>query len=226
MTQLHPEPVGRLLEWMGPPADGVLAEMETRAEREGFPTVGPEVGRTLALCTRLTGARSVLELGSGFGYSAYWIARALPADGEVVLTERDGGLVEDARAYFERGDLADRAVFEHGDAVEIASGYGRSFDLVVLDHDTAAYVEGFEAVCDSIEPGGVVVADNVVATDGGLTPEDLLTTLDGAPAPTSRARDAAAYYEYVRDLPAFETYLLPVGEGVAISCRLSEEDGP
>ena len=224
MSLLHSESVGQLLELAGPQADDVLAEMEARAEREGFPTVGPEVGRMLALCTRLTGARSVLELGSGFGYSAYWIARALPADGEVVLTERDERLLDDARSYFERGNLADRAVFECGDAVEITSDLAsddQSFDLVVLDHDTAEYIDGFDAVRETVPPGGTVVADNVVATDGGLTVADLLTTLEGNPAPTDRARFTAEYYEYVRARQEFETYVLPVGEGMAISVRIA-----
>lgn len=223
MSQLHSASVSQLIQWAGPSTDGVLAEMEERADREGFPTVGPEIGRTLALCTQLTGARSVLELGSGFGYSAYWIARALPADGEVILTERDERLLDDARTYFERGGVADRAVFEHGDAREIAEGYDQPFDMVVLDHDTATYIEGFDAVRESVVPSGVIVADNVVATDGGLTVDDLLTTLDGAPAPTDRARYTADYYEYVRADPEFETYLLPVGEGLAISYRFEDK---
>ena len=219
MSLLYPDSVDRLLEMTGPPTDDVLEAMDRRAEREGFPHVGPAVGRTLALCTRLLGARSALELGSGFGYSAYWIARALPPDGEVVLIERDGTLLDDARAAFERGGLADRATFERGDAIEIATALDRSFDLVVLDHDTATYVDGFEAVRESIRPGGAIVADNVVATDGGLTVDDLIATLEGLPAPTERARYTAEYYRHVLDQSDFETTVLPVGEGVAISCR-------
>lgn len=71
MAPLHSGSVGNSIERAGSPVDEVLIEMEARTDREGFPTVGPEVGRTLALCTRLTSARSVLKLGSGFGYSAY-----------------------------------------------------------------------------------------------------------------------------------------------------------
>lgn len=171
--------------------------METRADQEEFPTVGPAGGQTLALCTRLLGARSVLELGSGFGYSAYWIARALPADGSVVLTERDGRLLDDARKYFERGGLAEKAEFESGDAIDIAEERDGPFDLVVLDHDTADYVRGFEAVRDLLPAGGVVVTDNVVIHEEVQTPQDLLATLDGRRAPNARARFVAEFYEHV-----------------------------
>lgn len=223
MPPLHPEPVGRLVEWVGPPTDDVLTAMEDRAEREGFPTVGPEVGRTLALCIRLTGARSVLELGSGFGYSAYWIARALPAGGTVVLTERDERLLDDARAYFERGGLTDRAVFERGDALELAAAYDEPFDLVVLDHDTGDYVQGFDTVRELVAPGGAILTDNVAIYEDILTPEGLLETLDGAPAPNDRTRVVAAFLDRVRADPAFETYVLPVDEGLAVSCRVGTE---
>jgi predicted O-methyltransferase YrrM len=139
MTPLRDETIARMIEWIGPPTDEIVAEMEDWAAREGFSTVGPEVGRMLALCARLLGARDVFGLGFGFGYSAYWIVRTLPAGGRFVLTERDADVLGAARSAFERGDLADRAVFEGGNAIETAEKYdhqGESFDLVVLDHDS------------------------------------------------------------------------------------------
>jgi predicted O-methyltransferase YrrM len=186
MGELHADAVSRLLEWMGPEPDEVIAAMERRAERADFPTVGPEVGRVFALCTRLSGARSVLELGSGFGYAAYWIARALPTDGSITLTERDRDLLDDAEAYFERGGLTDRATFWHGDALEFARDCSDSFDMVVLDHDTAEYVEGFEVARDLIPPGGAILIDNVAVYGEILTPDSLRTTLAGETPPNER----------------------------------------
>ena len=65
----------------------VLVEMETRAAEHGFPIVGRATGRFLELAARAVGARRVMELGSGYGYSAYWFARAVGPDGEVVCTD-------------------------------------------------------------------------------------------------------------------------------------------
>ena len=220
MPPLHSDAVGQLIEGAGPPPDDVLTEMEERASREGFPTVGPEVGRTLALCVRLTGARSVLELGSGFGYSAYWMARALPKGGLVTLIDRDLDLLDDARTYFERGGLDGWATFECGDALEIAEAYDRSFDLVVLDHDTADYVPGFDAIRELVSSGGAVLIDNVAIYEDVLTPHGLLATLEGESAPNDRTRAVADFLGYVRADSDFETYVLPVGEGLAISCRV------
>lgn len=220
MPPLHSDVVGQLVKWAGPPTDDVLTDMEKRAEREGFPMVGPEVGRTLALCTRLMGARSVLELGSGFGYSAYWIARALPENGSIILTERDADLLDGSRSYFERGGLIDRAVFERGDALELAKEYDDPFDLIVLDHDTADYIRGFDTVRELVTPGGAIITDNVAIYNDILTPEGLLATFDGETAPNARTRVVADFLEHVHADPEFETYLLPVDEGLAISCRV------
>lgn len=220
MPPLHSDSVGQLVKWAGPPTDDVLMDMEERAEREGFPTVGPEVGRTLALCTRLMGARSVLELGSGFGYSAYWIARALPDNGSVTLTERDADLLDDARSYFERGGLTDRAAFERGDALELAEGYDDSFDLIVLDHDTADYVRGFDTVRKLVTPGGAIITDNVASYNEILMPEGLLATFDGETAPNERTQVVADFLEHVHADSEFETYLLPVDEGLSVSYRI------
>jgi predicted O-methyltransferase YrrM len=221
---LHTDAVGRLVTWAGPPADDVLTEMEARAECEGFPTVGPEVGRMLALCTRLTGASSVLELGSGFGYSAYWIARALPVGGTIVLTDRDSARLADAREYFERGELADRATFRVGDALAVAREIDAEFDLVVLDHDTADYVPGFEAVRDLVAPGGAILTDNVASYGDVLTPAGLLDALAGGEPANDRTAVVAGFFGRLRDDPAFETYVIPVGEGLAVSVRTDDTD--
>jgi hypothetical protein len=69
----------------------VLVEMEARAAEHRFPIVGRATGRFLELAARAVGARRVMELGSGYGYSAYWFARAVGPDGEVVCTDGDPG---------------------------------------------------------------------------------------------------------------------------------------
>ena len=73
--------VERYIDTAAGPSPFPLDEMEERARREAFPVIGPQVGRLLALITAISGARHILELGSGFGYSAIWFARGLAAAG-------------------------------------------------------------------------------------------------------------------------------------------------
>src|SRR3990172_7964979 len=86
-----------------PDRDTILAEMEQLAEARHFPIVGPVVGRLLAQLARLVGAERVLEMGAGFGYSAYWIARALPPDGRHLALERSAENARLAREWLLRG---------------------------------------------------------------------------------------------------------------------------
>jgi predicted O-methyltransferase YrrM len=195
--------------------------MAARGEREAFPTVGPEVGGVLAFLARVVGARRAFEFGSGFGYSAYWIARELPADGEVVLTERDPDELDAAREYFERGGLADRARFEGGDALDAIEGHDAPFEFVLLDHEKRRYVEAFEAVRPKVPAGGVVVADNAM-TAGPIQFEKLLALVEGSHpyAVGDATQGIADYLARVRGDDDFETVALPLGEGIAVSYRV------
>jgi predicted O-methyltransferase YrrM len=224
MHEIGPERFGRLASALGPDPDDIVEEMDERAERERFPTVGPIVGGWFRLLARAVDARRIFEFGSGFGYSAYWFAGALPADGEVVLTEIDEDELADAREYLERGGLADRARFELGDAIETVGAYEGPFDVVLIDNEKDRYVEAFEAVRGKVSPGGLVLTDNTIAGPIdfddvlALTERDELDVREG----DERTRGVAEYLRHVRDEPAFETVLLPLGSGVAVSYRLPE----
>src|SRR5919112_1204260 len=88
--------------------DEVLRDMEARAKEHGFPIVGRASGRYLELVARAVGARRVMELGSGYGYSAYWFARAVGPTGEVVCTDGDADNAKLAEEYLGRAGAWDR----------------------------------------------------------------------------------------------------------------------
>ena len=106
--------------------DPVLVEMEARAAEHGFPIVGRATGRFLELAARAVGARRVMELGSGYGYSAYWFARAVGPDGEVVCTDGDPENAKLAEDYLSTAGMWDRVRYRVGDALAgVRGGSGR-----------------------------------------------------------------------------------------------------
>ncbi|MFB6311099.1 MAG: O-methyltransferase [Salinirussus sp.] len=220
-SPLVSDTVDRLARAIGPDPDAILDDMAAYADREEFPIVGPELGGWLAVLARVTDAQRALEFGSGFGYSAYWIARELPADGEVILTEIDADELAQAREYFERSGLDDRARFQHGDALELVHAIDGPLDLVLLDHGMERYVEAFEAVRAKVPTGGVIAADNAVEAGEYIDPEALAALVDGEDRPTASedTRGTAAYLRHVRDDPDFASGLVPLGEGLAVSFR-------
>ncbi|MFT4923790.1 MAG: membrane complex biogenesis BtpA family protein [Haloarculaceae archaeon] len=213
------ETVTALAGEVGPTPDDILVEMDERADDEQFPTVGPTVGGWLALLARMVDARRVFEFGSGFGYSAYWFARALPEDGEVVLTEIDEDELDAAREYFQRGGLAEKAHFEHGDALETVEAYQGPFDVVLIDCQKERYAEALEAIREKLRSGSVVLADNAVTAGPYVHSDEVLGCLQGEDRPDAAdgSVGVASYLDEVRTDDAFETALLPLGEGVAVS---------
>ena len=107
MHIVHPE-VDAYMVGLLPARHALLQEMEAHAAERGFPIVGPLAGNFLAQLAALIGARRIMELGSGFGYSALWFAGVLPADGEIICTDGDAANRERAGEAFRRAGVDGR----------------------------------------------------------------------------------------------------------------------
>ncbi|WP_254523187.1 O-methyltransferase [Natrinema caseinilyticum] len=221
MTDVLRDDVARFVRAVGPDPDETLIEMDEYAAAEGFPHVGPDVGAFLRFVARLNGAERIFEFGSGYGYSAYWFADALPDDGEIVLTEVDDAELELAREYMAAGGYDGLARFELGDAMETIEDVDGPFDVVLIDHQKSRYADAFDAVRPKVPVGGAVIADNAV-TASVVDFETLLEWSEGG-SPTGvdeHTRGVIEYLSTVRADPAFETMVVPLGEGIAVSYRV------
>ncbi|MHA1168423.1 MAG: O-methyltransferase, partial [Candidatus Hodarchaeales archaeon] len=85
-----------------PERSEVFQEIEIMAGKNDFPIIGPHIGQFLMLITRLMGAKRIIELGSGFGYSALWFAKGIQEDAEIICTDKSGDNAEKAKHYFTR----------------------------------------------------------------------------------------------------------------------------
>ncbi|KAF0220111.1 MAG: O-methyltransferase family [Geobacteraceae bacterium] len=146
---------------MIPEDDPHLAAMEEKAEESGLPIVGRLVGRFLYLLTRLRQPALVVELGSGFGYSAYWFARALSVRGKVVLTDYSEKNVAYARQVFTESGFSGRGEFRVGDALQIGREYN-DIDLLFIDIDKYQYPEAIRVMWPRLAPNALVIADNAL----------------------------------------------------------------
>ena len=142
--------------------DPVLVEMEARAAEHGFPIVGRATGRFLELAARAIGARRVMELGSGYGYSAYWFARAVGPDGEVVCTDGDPENAKLAEDYLSTAGVWDRVRYRVGDALHGFAEEAGDFDVVYCDVDKDGYPACWRAARDRIRVGGLWLCDNTL----------------------------------------------------------------
>lgn len=203
---VHPD-VRAYLDGLLPPDDPLLDTLEAYGAERGFPLVGRASGRWLELLARLGGARRVFELGSGFGYSAFFFARAVGEGGEVVCTEKDLHELQAARRLWAGHPLAGRLRWIHGSALDaLAEAEGR-WDVIFLDLGKKDYPAALELAAPRLRPGGLLLADNVlwggkVVREGDPDTEAL------------RAFNRAASAD-----PRLETLILPVGDGLVVARR-------
>ncbi len=126
-----------------------------------------EEGQFLALLVGLTGARTVLEVGTYTGYSTLCMARALPADGHLVTCDKIDKWPMIAADYWRRAGVADRIHVRIGDAAETlakmaAEAGPGSVDFAFIDADKGNYPAYYEAVLPLVRPGGLIVVDNTL----------------------------------------------------------------
>ena len=196
------------------PGNERLARVAAEGEALGLPIVNPAVGRFLEALVVATGTRRVLEIGTANGYSALWLARSLPADGQILTLEINPERAAVARHHFEESGLADRVDVIVGDAARMVHKVAGPFDLIFNNGEKRQYGPLLNRLVSLLRPGGVLVTDNVL-WNGEVVP--------GLVAPPRREPDdTAAIAEYNQRLAADErliTSFLPVRDGLAVSVR-------
>lgn len=193
----------------GNSSDDVLKDMEKYAGENGFPIIGPMVGPFLRQLAVITGAKDILELGSGYGYSAYWFARGIPEDGKIICTDNDAGNRDRALEYFKRGGYERKIDFRLGDALEIASELKGPFDIILNDIDKHDYPRAFDIALKLLRPGGIFITDNVLWSGRIVT---------GKPDDTT-----AKVQEFNRKLFNSEgiiSSIMPIRDGLGLAVKL------
>lgn len=146
------------------PDDPALSAALKASEAAGLPAiqVTPAQGKQLHLLARSIHARRILEIGTLGGYSTIWLARAVPADGELLTLEVDPRHAEVARGNVANAGLADRVEVRVGPALETLPDLAGPFDFIFIDADKPNNAGYFAHAVRLSRPGTIVVVDNVV----------------------------------------------------------------
>lgn len=198
--------------------DDVLRSIREETPKRGLPpiSVGPDEGRLLHFLASACGARRIVEVGTLAGYSACWLARALPSGGALHTVEYDPKHAAVARENIARAGLSSRVTVHEGAgsaALPALEKHG-PFDLCFIDADKAGYPAYARWAARNLRPGGLVVCDNAYLF--GQLHEEL-------PKSDERAPQAAAMRECLRlltDETVFSSCaMIPTGEGMAVAVR-------
>lgn len=189
----------------------VLLEMEALADSEGFPIIGRLCGRTLEVLARAIGARRIFEMGSGFGYSAYWFARATGADGEIHLTDTDAGNETKALDFLSRAGLDGPISYHVAPAFDAFDEVAGEFDIVYCDIDKDGYPEAWKRARARVRVGGFFICDNVLWSGR-----------------VAQAAEGDAWTEAIQELneliatdPDYRSTIVPTRDGVVVALRVS-----
>jgi predicted O-methyltransferase YrrM len=149
--------------------DAVLAAALQRSDAAGLPPIAVSAaqGKQLYLTALAIGARRILEVGTLGGYSSIWMARALPADGELVTLEIDPAHAKVARENIAAAGLAARVDVRNGAALDLLPDLEPVFDLAFIDADKESNEHYFAHALRLSRKGSVIIVDNVVR-DGAV----------------------------------------------------------
>ena len=179
---------------------GQLSRQEWLRRRDEFLLeVGEAVGTLLNVLAREAKAKTLLEVGTSYGYSTVWLADAARAtNGRVITLDLSAQKQAFARSMVDRAGLAAYVEFRSGDALELIEQMKETVDFVLIDLWKDVYIPCFDRVIRRAAPGTLIIADNMIF-------------------PPDNQAMAAAYRTHVHSQPGFESVLLPAGHGIEVS---------
>lgn len=169
---------------------------------------GPYQGRVLSVIAKLVNPKTILELGTFTGYSTICLAEGLHKEGTLHTIDVNEELVDLQRKYFDKSGFGHQIIQHTGNALDIIPQIKTSFDLVFIDADKPNYSNYFNLIIDKLNPGGVILSDNVLwhgKVVEQLNPKD------------SSTKAVLEYNKLLKNDDRIETVVLPIRDGLTIS---------
>jgi caffeoyl-CoA O-methyltransferase len=164
MPEIDYDKVQEYLTTLVPPREPELRKMEEIAEKNDFPIIGPACGYYCYQLARMINAKSVFELGSGYGYSTAWFAKAVKENGGGVVhhTVWDDDLSKRAQKHLSALGCADVVQFHNAEAVETLRQTAGPFDIIFNDIDKDGYPDSLPVIKEKLRHGGILIIDNML----------------------------------------------------------------
>ena len=188
-----------------------LREMERIAESTNFPIIGPSSGQLCYLVARMIGAKRIFELGSGYGYSTAWFARAVRENGggEVHHVVWDKDLSARARKHLDTMGYTDLVRYHEAEAVATLRATDGPFDLIFNDINKRDYPASIDVITPKLRRGGVLIIDNLLWSGRILDASDTTEDTEGVRAVTRRIMESDDWIASI----------VPVRDGVLVAYR-------
>jgi predicted O-methyltransferase YrrM len=202
------EDIHEYLERITPARTSILKEMEEYAKKRDFPIIGPLVGRLLYQLAIITNARRILELGSGYGYSAFWFSMALRGKGRITMTDTSGENKKMAMDFFKRAGLRSQFDFRIGDGLKIIKKLKGPFDIILNDIEKKDYPKTIDLAAPLLKKGGLFITDNLI-WGGDVYGRN----------PDTATKGIIEFTDKIYKDKRFFTTVIPIRDGVAIALK-------
>ncbi|MEM7062501.1 MAG: class I SAM-dependent methyltransferase [Cyanobacteria bacterium P01_B01_bin.77] len=189
---------------------------ENAQHPQGDMQIAPDQGQFMALLIRLIGAKKVLEIGTFTGYSALWMALALPADGALITCDIEEKCRDFSPTYWQAAGVADKIDLRIAPALDtldslLTTSQANTFDFAFIDADKTNYHHYYEKCLELLRPGGLMAIDNVLW--GGTVADPEITDAD---TETLRELNQILHQDSRIDLS-----MLPIGDGLTLALKRS-----
>jgi caffeoyl-CoA O-methyltransferase len=198
------------------PEDDYLNELDRETHQKVLHSrmlSGHLQGQILSMISCMIRPKNILEIGTFTGYSALCLAKGMAEGGQLHTIEIDDELETLAQKYFLKSGMSDRIVQHIGDARQIISAIGQSFDLVFIDADKREYCDYYHLVFDHIPVGGFLLADNVLWDGKVVDPEAVVE---------EQTRGILEFNDLVNNDPRVRNVILPVRDGIMLVQKVGE----
>ncbi|MEX0999269.1 MAG: O-methyltransferase [Thermodesulfobacteriota bacterium] len=189
--------------------DDILSEMEEMAREKNIPIVGRQVGSFLYQLAITINAKRIFELGSAFGYSAYWFAKAVGIDGQVYFTDLSKDNIVIAKDFIKLVGFEERIHIHFGDGALILDESSGEFDIIFNDIEKEDYPQVIDKAYKKLRTGGLFITDNVL-WHGRVISEDKSPATEGVREFTKLLMSHKGFY----------TTIVPIRDGLSISVKL------
>ena len=192
-----------------PARDDLVSRMEQYGLERGFPFVGPLAANLLVMLAQSINAKRIIDLGSGFGFSAIHMARVIPDDGVIYCVDDNEENRDTAMKYLEEAGVAHKIKYHLGDALDLFNQVKTDVDMLFCDIDKEQYPEAFKLGWPRIRKGGYFVADNMLWHGRVLTDEDQQASTKGIRELT----------KLVYSTPNAQTVVVPIRDGLSVTLK-------
>lgn len=208
-----------IVEYLGktlPESTGILKELEDYANEFTVPIIQKEVRSFLGMLLKYKAPKNILELGTAIGYSSIFFSNYISDGGKITTLERERDYYDIACSNIKRAEKEGVIDIVFGDAFETVKTLDGTYDMIFMDANKSMYRYYFDTLFPRLSRGGIIVCDNILYK-GMVSCDDLAPRKQNTIISNIRE-----FLDYISHHPKLETSIIPIGDGVSVSVKLSD----